>query len=285
MSEDPHALKLYIDGNCYSNPGGAGAVACVAEYPESWNRADEVIFDEGYHETTNNRMELSACIRAFKYVADQGSALNVQRVIVVTDSQYVYGNHRRPPTWRKDKWKTAAGRPIENSDLWKQYLTVCQNVKIRIDLIWRKGTKSPILKMVDRAAKAAGKSPQRVDRGFREGKVARSKVTGGSSSMYPADGQTAIIRIYRSGMIRKTEHKIIFDLFDESSATYIAKHSAYGEGAIADLLHRQHCYRVRFGSDPKYPLIKEILEERPCASLEISGPAPAVPESPENPRP
>ena len=67
MSEDPHALKLYIDGNCYNNPGGAGAIACVAEFPESWRRDDEIIFNEGFHETTNNRMELSACIRAFKY--------------------------------------------------------------------------------------------------------------------------------------------------------------------------------------------------------------------------
>jgi ribonuclease HI len=269
MSEDPHALKLYIDGNCYNNPGGAGAVACVAEYPESWNRVDEVIFNEGFHETTNNRMELSACIRAYKYVADQGPALNVQRVIIITDSQYVYDNHKRPSAWRGNKWKNAAGRPIENSDLWKQFLTVCQNVKIRTDLIWKKGKKSPILKMVDRAAKDAGKSPHRFDRGFRGGKVARSKVTGGSSSMYSADGQTAIIRIYRSGMIRKTEHKIIFDLFDKSATKYIAKHYAYAEGAIADQLHRQHSYQVRFGNDAKYPLIEEILEELPRSSLEI----------------
>jgi ribonuclease HI len=283
MSEDPYALKLYIDGNCYSNPGGAGAIACVAEYPESWNRADEVIFNEGFYETTNNRMELSACIRAYKYIADQGSELNVERVIVVTDSQYIYENHKRPPAWRKNKWKNAAGRLIENPDLWKQFLTVCQNVRVRTELIWRKGKKSPILKMVDRAAKEAGKSPQKIDRGFREGKVARSKVTGGSSSMYAADGQTAIIRIYRTGMLRKTEHKIIFDLFEESSRTYVAKHYAYAEEAVAGQLHRQHCYRVRFGNDSRYPLIEEIVEECPCASLEISAPSLAAPESPENP--
>ena len=66
MSDDPHALKLYIDGNCYQNPGGAGAIACVAHFPEDWNRPDEIIFNEGFHETTNNRMELSACIRALE---------------------------------------------------------------------------------------------------------------------------------------------------------------------------------------------------------------------------
>ena len=49
MSDDPHALKLYTDGNCYKNPGGAGAIACVAKFPESWNRDDEVIFKEGFY--------------------------------------------------------------------------------------------------------------------------------------------------------------------------------------------------------------------------------------------
>ena len=66
MSDDPHALKLYIDGNCYKNPGGAGAIACVAKFPESWNRDDEIIFSKGFHETSNNRMELQACIKAYE---------------------------------------------------------------------------------------------------------------------------------------------------------------------------------------------------------------------------
>ena len=49
------------------------------QFPESWNRDDEIIFNEGFYETTNNRMELSACIRAFEYVAEKGRALAVQR--------------------------------------------------------------------------------------------------------------------------------------------------------------------------------------------------------------
>jgi ribonuclease HI len=117
MSDDPHALKLYIDGNCYQNPGGAGAIACVAHFPEDWNRPDEIIFNEGFHETTNNRMELSACIRALEYVADKGKALGVERVLIVTDSKYVHDNHKRPVTWRSNKWMNHAGVPIENPDL------------------------------------------------------------------------------------------------------------------------------------------------------------------------
>lgn len=100
MLDDPHALKLYIDGNSYRNPGGAGAIACVAHFPEAWNREDEIIFGEGFRETTNNRMELRACIEAFEYVAKHGNALGVSRVIIVTDSMYVHENYNRADAWR-----------------------------------------------------------------------------------------------------------------------------------------------------------------------------------------
>ncbi len=268
MSDDPHALKLYIDGSCYKNPGGAGAYACVAKFPESWNREDEPVFQEGFHETTNNRMELSACIRAFEYVADQGYALRVQRVIIVTDSLYVYNNYNRAAEWRRNAWKNLSGRPIENSDLWKRFLSVRLKVSVRTEIHWKKGKKSLVLKAVDRAAKEAGKNPQRIDRGFRAGKVASSKVPGGSSSMYVANGQCATIRVYRSGMIRKTGHKIMFDVFDDDAASYVQKCHAYAGVAIAAQLHRQHCYRVRFNTDPRHPLIEELIAELSCSSAE-----------------
>jgi ribonuclease HI len=267
MADDPHALKLYIDGNCYKNPGGAGAIACVARFPDDWNRPDEIIFNEGFHETTNNRMELQACIHAYEYVAEQGAALGVDRVLIVTDSLYVYDNHKRAATCRTNKWLSASGRPLLNSDLWKRFLSVCLKVRIRTEITWKKSKKSPILKMVDAAAKAAGKAPQSHDRGFRGGKVARSKISGGSSSMYVAKGQEVTIRIYRSAMIRKTGHKLTFDLYEESSASYVEKCHAYAEASVAAELHRQHCYRVRFNDNPKHPLIVEILEEVAPATL------------------
>jgi len=264
MLDDPHALKLYIDGNCYRNPGGAGAIACVAHYPDSWDREDEIIFEEGFHETTNNRMELRACIGAFEYVAKQGGTLGVSRVIIVTDSMYVYENYKCTDQWNANDWKNSSGRPVENPDLWKQFMTARRKTRIRIDIHWSKGKKSPTLKLVDRTAKAAGKSPRKFDRGFRGGKVARSKLRGGSSSLYPANGQVEIIRVYRSGMIGKRDHKIIFDVFDTTAGTYVQKCRAYAYPSIAASLHRQHCYSVRFNRDPRYPLMEEIIEGLPC---------------------
>jgi hypothetical protein len=195
--------------------------------------------------------------------------VGVERVQIVTDSMYVYDNHKRAATWRSNKWLSADGRPLENSDLWKRFLSVRLNVRIRTEIIWQKGKKSPTLKMVDRTAKAAGKAPRKYDRGYRGGKVARSKVTGGSPLLYPAKGQEAVIRIYRSGLIRKTGHKLTFDLYDETSTSFVQKCTAYAEANIAGELQRQHCYRVRFNDHPKHPLIEEILGEIEPATLEL----------------
>jgi hypothetical protein len=48
IQEDPHALKLYVDGSSYNNPVGASDFACIARYPEGSNRPDEEVFSEGY---------------------------------------------------------------------------------------------------------------------------------------------------------------------------------------------------------------------------------------------
>lgn len=263
MPNDPHALKIYIDGCAYDNPGGRGGFAGMAVYPDDWNREPEVIFSEGYQQTTNNRMELSACIRAYKFVRDKSSDLAVQRVQIVTDSQYVYKYIRYAPYWKKNGWSTRDGRPVENDDLWKDLLTVRARVKRpRTEIVWAKGKKSPILKAIDRAAKDAGNSPWAIDRGFREGKVARSSTPGKSASqLFPARGQEAIIRVYRSGIVGRSGHRIIFDLYSEEKAEYVAKYRAYTTPELALNLHRGHSYRVRFNDNPKNPMIESIQAE------------------------
>ena len=264
IADDPHALQLYVDGNCYGNPGGAGAYACVARFPEALNRPDEPVFEASFHETTNQRMELSACIRAFEYAAEHAGELGAQRVIVFTDSRYVCECHQLAAAWRGHGWKNRDGRPIENVDLWRRFLAVRQRVRVRVDIRWRKGKTSPILKAVDRAAKAAGKNPSNRDHGFRRGKIARSISPDGSASLYPADGGEAPIRVYRTALIGKTANKIFFDLLDESTGTYTGKFVAYAPPAIAGELHRQHSYRVRFNANPRHPRIEELAGETPA---------------------
>jgi ribonuclease HI len=264
VTHDPYALKLYIDGSALKNPGGSGGFACVAEFPESWSQPDDVIFQKGFHETTNNRMELCACICALEYVADTVFRIRLERVLIVTDSLYVHKNQNMPSQWRREGWKNRFGKPIENSDLWKRFLSVRGRTRIRTEIIWRKGKKSLILNRVDKAAKNASKNPTKVDRGFRGGKVARSRVKGASASLYPANGQREIIRIYRSMLIRKKDHKIYFDVWNQVTGLFAEKRSAYVLPPLIGDLHRQHCYRVQFGTEQQYPIVTSILEDLQC---------------------
>lgn len=82
--------------------------------------------------------------------------------------------------------------------------------------------------------------------------------------MYLAQGQFAVIRVYRSALIRKTGHKITFEVVSAETGTYVLKCFAYADASVAAQLHRQHCYRVRFNGDPKSPLIEELLAEVAC---------------------
>jgi len=262
MHPDPHALKLYVDGSALKNPGGPGGFAGVAEFPDRMDRPNEVVFEEGYLATTNNRMELLACIYGFNYVRRFAKSLDIQRAIIVTDSKYIHDNHRNAAYWKLNKWRNLDGRPIENVDLWNDFLRARAQVRVRLDIQWAKGKTSAILKEVDRHAKAAARQPTNVDRGFRGGKVGRSKTpTRSASTLFPAKGQEAVINIYRKQMAGKTERKIYFDLFAEDKKEFVAKYHAYTSIAMAVELHRGHCYRVRFNDNAKHPIIEEKIEE------------------------
>jgi ribonuclease HI len=264
MSLDPHALKIYIDGSALKNPGGAGGLAAWVEYPMDWNLADEPLFQEGFQETTNNRMELLACIRAFEFVRDQGR-LGVERVQIVTDSKYVHDGFFLAEKWRKNGWRNVDEKPVENQDLWKRLLSIRTKVVVRTELSWMLGKKSPILKAVDKSAKSAAAQPGKPDRGFKGGRVAPSKSgLRSSASLVPASGQETIIRIYRHRIVGR-DHKFYFDVFSEESQRFDRKNCAYASAETALDLHTHHVYRVRFNDNRKYPIIENIIEEMPLA--------------------
>ncbi len=110
MTAKPVASEVLVhtDGACKGNPGPGGWGA-VLEY----GGVTKELFG-GAPETTNNRMELTAVIEALR-------ALNRScRVRVVTDSQYVQkGVQSWMADWKRRNWKTSAGKPVANRDLWE----------------------------------------------------------------------------------------------------------------------------------------------------------------------
>ncbi|MES9904578.1 MAG: ribonuclease HI [Sedimenticola sp.] len=102
-------VEIYTDGACKGNPGPGGWGA-VMRYGDS-----EKQLYGGERDTTNNRMELLAVIKALETLKRPVS------VRVTTDSQYVKkGITEWIHNWKKNGWKTAAKKPVKNSDLWQR---------------------------------------------------------------------------------------------------------------------------------------------------------------------
>ncbi len=101
-------VVIYTDGACRGNPGpgGWGAVLTAGDHVKEISGAEP--------DTTNNRMELTAAIRALK-------ALNRHcQVRLYTDSQYVRtGVTEWLEQWKERNWRTASRKPVKNIDLWQ----------------------------------------------------------------------------------------------------------------------------------------------------------------------
>jgi ribonuclease HI len=101
-------VRIYTDGACKGNPGPGGWGALL----RSGERERELF--GGDPATTNNRMELTAVIRAL-------AALKRPSVVeIYTDSQYVRnGITEWLAQWKRRGWRTADGKPVKNIDLWQ----------------------------------------------------------------------------------------------------------------------------------------------------------------------
>ena len=119
-------VMIFTDGACRGNPGPGGWGALL-RYRD---RELELYGSEA--ETTNNRMELMAAIKALQ-------ALNRPcEAVVTTDSVYVMkGITEWLPNWVRKGWRTAANTPVKNADLW-QALVAAQATH-RVEWRWVKG--------------------------------------------------------------------------------------------------------------------------------------------------
>lgn len=273
MQADPHAVQISIDGSCFPNERRKSGYAGIVVYPDDPTE-HEIVF-QGFAESTINRMELSACIAAMKWVKEEGIGQQYSRVQIFSDSQYVVNGQFSAPFWQKAKWRTAVGRPIDNWELWKVFLSAKSKAGVRIDISKVKNKSTPLLRRVDQLAKAAGKSHPRVDRGLVIGKIGRAKVKG-TATMFPAANQVLVIRIVGSKTVGPMrENRFVFEVFDDTTSTYISKHFAYTTPVTGAQLHRQRGFRVRMNDNTDYPQILEVLEEvplpKPQRKKKISG--------------
>ncbi|HQT26209.1 MAG TPA: ribonuclease HI [Burkholderiales bacterium] len=119
-------VEIFTDGACKGNPGVGGWGALLRQ---GMHRKE--LFG-GERDTTNNRMELMAVIRALEALKRQ------VRVRVHTDSRYVQqGISIWIHDWKRRGWKTAGKQPVKNADLWRELDELAS--KHEIEWLWVKG--------------------------------------------------------------------------------------------------------------------------------------------------
>jgi ribonuclease HI len=102
-------VEIYTDGACKGNPG-VGGWGVLMRYGDTTRE-----FFGGDPQTTNNRMELTAVIRALEALKRRCA------VRLHTDSKYVHqGISVWIHDWKKRGWRTADKKPVKNEDLWRR---------------------------------------------------------------------------------------------------------------------------------------------------------------------
>lgn len=119
-------VEIFTDGACKGNPGpgGWGAILRLGHHEKELSGSEP--------QTTNNRMELTATIRALEALKEPC------QVTLHTDSRYVIdGITSWVFGWQRNGWKTAAKKPVLNADLWQELIAAVKRHKV--EWVWVKG--------------------------------------------------------------------------------------------------------------------------------------------------
>ena len=115
-------IKIYTDGACSGNPGPGGWGYVIVENGQIFsNKGSE-------NQTTNNRMELTAAIKALE------SARKDESLYLYTDSTYLQkGITEWIVNWKKNNWITSSKKPVSNKDLWIKI----DQLNLELDIEWK----------------------------------------------------------------------------------------------------------------------------------------------------
>ena len=121
------SVYIYTDGACSGNPG-LGGWGAVLKYKEHTRE-----LSGGEKDTTNNRMELTAAIKALEALREPC------QVTLSSDSKYLCDGMTKgwAEGWKRRGWKKADGSLALNQDLWQRLLELCSYH--RVSFVWVKG--------------------------------------------------------------------------------------------------------------------------------------------------
>ena len=123
-------VHIYSDGACSPNPG-LGGWAAVLISPGHGDRRREM--SGAVPDTTNNRMELLAAVKAFEALKKPCT------VTFHTDSRYLRDAFEKQwlDKWQRNGWRTATKDPVKNEDLWRELLT--RTAPHDVSWVWVRG--------------------------------------------------------------------------------------------------------------------------------------------------
>ena len=119
-------VDIFTDGACKGNPGpgGWGAILRMGRHEKE--------LSGGEADTTNNRMELTAAIRALEALIEPCD------IRLHSDSKYVLdGITKWVHGWQRNGWKNASKQPVRNADLWHELIAAAK--PHTVEWIWVKG--------------------------------------------------------------------------------------------------------------------------------------------------
>lgn len=154
--EADHRIQIYTDGGVVNNPGPGGYGVVIIQQDQ------RIELSGGFRLTTNNRMELMACIAALERLATPSA------VTIYTDSKYLVDAIEKGWVfrWRSHGWRKNKEQKAENADLWSKLLTIYEQHDAK--LVWVKGHGGkPENERCDQLAAAAARgSNLAIDRGY-----------------------------------------------------------------------------------------------------------------------
>lgn len=141
-------VQAYIDGACSGNPGPGGYGVVILDA----NGKAHSLSGNGGAVTTNNKMELSAAIALLDFFGAEKCSFTIH-----ADSQYVIkGITEWIINWKRNNWRNAQKKPVENQDLWQELDRLASRHQIKWE--WVRGHNgNRYNEMADRLAVDAGR--------------------------------------------------------------------------------------------------------------------------------
>lgn len=156
MTSPAKPVHVFTDGACSGNPG-PGGYAAILQYGQ--HRRE---LSGGYRRTTNNRMELTAVIKALEALKEPCA------VTLFTDSEYVANSLSKgwARGWRAKGWRRTGGKIVPNWELWRQLLDLCERHHVRVRWVEGHSGHAENERCDELAVSAASRPNLPIDRGY-----------------------------------------------------------------------------------------------------------------------